>query len=181
MGNRILGFDPSLTCTGAALMEDGKLLEWWRIRPKGKGDAVERAMEIADRLVAIIDDYGPQYGDGSRAGNTRYVVIETPAFKQHGKISGRAQGLASYGLAVGIIYGKIATIFDQHPFTKVSHVGADVWTKGCGSKDERKERAALAFPFYNRKKDSGGDVADAIWIAEWWRMTELWNQEEVGG
>lgn len=177
MGNRIFGVDPSLTCTGVALMEDGELLEWWRIRPKGKGDAVERAMEIADRLVMLVYEHGPKHGTG----NERHVVIETPAFRQHGKISGRAQGLASYGLAVGIVCGVLATIFAQPSLTKICYVGADVWTRGCGSKDDRKARAELAFPSYNRKKDSGGDVADAISIAEWWRMTEWWKQEEVGG
>ena len=60
---RALGIDLSLTHTGLAILDDGKLLHRSSIitKPKGKRpvDEIERLELIIDKIVAIIEEYTP--------------------------------------------------------------------------------------------------------------------------
>lgn len=173
---KILAFDPSLTCTGWALLRshaehpNGVIMGMGYLQPDGipSDDLAVRILDLAK-------------GIGQRAAESMadLIVIETPA------ATGRAPGGQSfrstvmtapvYGAAVG------ACITACGAFgVKVCGVPADKWTQGFGVPSSRGDTFKVRRVEYVCRqwgleslgpKTYAGNVADAVLIARWamWR------------
>jgi len=173
---KILAFDPSLSCTGWALLRvhaehpDGLILGMGYIQPDGAppDDLAARILDLAN-------------GIGKRAAESAadLIVIETPA------TTGRAAGGQSFrGTAMTIpIYGAAVgaciTVCGRE-CAKVRGVPSDMWTKGRGVPSSRGDALKTRRVEYVCRqwgvkslgpKTYAGNVADAVLIARWamWR------------
>lgn len=130
---KIVGIDPSSTCCGLALMEDGRLLrtDAWK-RPK-KGSAPERLLDCFVYMVAWIivnrpDMAAIEFLSVERNAKTTRVVSHyqatcTLACKQQGLIviegrvsSARAIALGNGGLSKENAYEEVRKRFPDHNF-----------------------------------------------------------------
>lgn len=166
-----LGIDPSLTCTGWAVMgsEDG-IDQAGLLKPPAKLSALERSCWLADELFSLLRELDP-HG----------AVIEMPGRSVGARHRGGGSGLTSYGVAAGMIYQTLRSLFIAG---RVIAVEPNTWTGGV-PKRARQQRLAMVYPEYARQinKDKGGDIADAVgvllWYFRWQRMAELVAKEKT--
>lgn len=174
---KILAFDPSIKCTGYALVcteslpnhGNGCLLEAGTITPEGEGPL--RCFDLWDRVREEIYRAVPNV-----------VVVETPmATKQRFAPQERSSlHLPTYGMAVGVVLLAARHSRRSGPdgdsWYELMHPAADEWTKGMpGSKNDKNKtrRVAYAASLYGREvTDFGpvttaGNVADAVLLAFW--------------
>ncbi len=171
----IIGIDPSIGCTGVAVLEAGKVKRCARIKPKKqtqlKGDItkiptwkqIDQIIEALDLLHSETKD--PIYSIEITSGKTARRV-------KNQNIS----GLGVYGMVVGQI---VRWAIERVGPDRVLQFYENEWTGG-GSKDARQEQCRLVHPFYAQHwyeqdkikthsggSKKGGDVSDAIMIAEY--------------
>lgn len=156
----ILALDPSSTATGyAVLRDDGSLADAGLLKPdRTRDDANTRIAAMHRALIEVLKEHTPAH-----------VVVEDTS----GKVGhrGRARGMNGAGMA---IHGKAVGYF----ICAVKAAGyvpecvlENVWTRQV-PKAVRQSRVAVAFPAYAGVSDPGGDVADAIGLADWWRTNQ---------
>lgn len=163
---KILALDPSLTCTGYAVLDGSRVIDGGRIRPTSPAStpAAERAREIAREALDVVRSHAP----------VDVAVVETPAPQAPDDRNRRGQ--ADYGLCVGVIIGRLDAIAGLEVVT----ARADAWTGGV-SKAKRAAAIAAVHPEYNPDRDGGMDVADAIGLADWWLDHARINAATRGG
>ena len=152
---KLLSADPSTTATGYAVLgRDGKgplLIECGVLLPrKASAPAITRVCDICDELGGLVKEHRPTC-----------AVIETVASNVYrGKPT---QGLLTYAMGVGIIYGTLRTLLAGKP---VFGVAPTTWTRGK-KKADRMASARMMFPTYDPRQDPGGDAGDAIGLGCW--------------
>lgn len=178
---KLLGIDPSSTCTGYAVLTGlapHELIDAGRIRPSdakalwdevpatvrphwlGKDLAAMRRVEsMLTDVSSIIAEHTPDL-----------VIVEIPSGKIGTGAKNRARGsLTTYGYAAGVICERCRwAVSFATPTGFVVPVTERQWTAGQGAKDKR--QAAIAAHYcgiYDSSRDTGGDVADAIGLARW--------------
>lgn len=170
--------DPSLTCTGYAVINDdgsenGILIDAGTHIPH-KGTLAERALEL-----------GADIFDGFRSLRADVCVVELPFAKTRGgpKATRSAMLLPNYGIAVGMALSAAgrwvadsASVSGLMTSRRVVAVPADEWSRGVPGtmRDPLKtKRVAMAAYLYNRPvsdfgtKSNAGNVADAVLLARW--------------
>lgn len=166
MGDLILAVDPSLTSTGWCLVNlaDGELLEQGRIVTAPRhGDLLTRLVRLTGALAVGALAAG-------RAERIAEAVVEVPSGKVHGgrhrgRHGGGGAGLSTYGAASGAVCQLLVSVLGVE---RVVGVTAEEWAGKLG-KWMRKQRAGWCQPEYDTHADPGGDVADALELAAWWR------------
>ena len=158
-----LSLDPSSTRTGYAVWSDrpaaDTLLESGTLSPEKTDEtAVQRIQTMASELIHLVDQY-----------KTARAVIEIPNTHQHGKLRGRSQGQAVYGMAVGWMCGRVWERIPAITYTDNS------WT-GRSSKTERVIAVETTFPHYNRSKDRGYDECDALSLGLWFAQRVAFSE-----
>jgi hypothetical protein len=166
----IVGIDPSLGCTGWAVLEHdgsllGRMVEGGTIKPSD-GTLAERAGQIADEVAQLLQPL-----DLAR------VVLEFPAKTKRPPSWTAGERsiltLPNYGLCVGAVFQAIRWTCQDLLVT----VAADEWTGGdipSSDGDEHKtKRVEYVTQLYNLKPGSlgaktyAGNVADAVLLARW--------------
>lgn len=143
----------------------------------------KRGVPAADRigamkrgLIELLEEFQPQA-----------IVLEWTSGKVAGRHGGGGAGLAIYGLAVGALWQVCeywATARGQQGrLPTVARVNENDWTQGRPKLGTRKPGQVCVsrvgviaglYPEYDRAKDPGGDIADAIGLALWYlRSTRL--------
>jgi len=159
---RILGVDPSTTCTGVGIVEmpvdRPVLLAGELLKPTQGLPYYERVLSMVDDLVSIIREYRPDR-----------AVIEMPHGKRHARRGAKNMAsLAIYGTAPGAL---LAVLHLERVPTRAALVNEA--SQGM-SKRKRQDRIRLLFPGYNPDLDRGMDLSDALFIA----VTELTKGEK---
>ena len=187
----LIGFDPSLTATGYAVLRDtnkkvrdrfdpehGELIAAGRIVPDGESkDYPARLRSLALEAKALIDEH-----------EATIVVAELPS--THGHNSGSKSGTYHtgqpiYGSAVGAVLavaclpGNLSTVLAIVP-PRVLAYAVDVWTRSLPrevmrtrddpDKTRRVQHAAHLYrlnPEDFGAKSNAGDVADAVLLARY--------------
>jgi Holliday junction resolvasome RuvABC endonuclease subunit len=132
------------------LIDAGKLRPEAATRP-----ANERIRTMCGELAGIVAEHRPDV-----------IVIEDTSGKVGRRHGGGGAGLAIHGKAVGYF---LAWMEQRHP--RVEAVLENEWTRGR-SKASRQRLVALEFSAYDPAQDRGGDVSDAIALAQWWQTKE---------
>lgn len=167
----IFALDPSLSCSGfAVLAADGSAIDvYGKIKPDSKGDAYERAADIASLCLLELRKY---------RGQLTAVVIEAPRTNSRGLGGKRsAASLPNYGICIGVVtYAVEREIGTWSPAPALLRPSASDWTRGVtGTKGdthkERRVRAAeekfgLSEGAFGCKTDAG-NIADAILLGCW--------------
>lgn len=150
----LLSLDPSSTRTGYAVMTGPReLIDAGLLTPKRQSDrAIDRARTMAHEVEGLIREHRPTS-----------IVIETPHGKIHGNRPGAASGAAIYGFAAGVIWW----VCESYSPSPVYTVDPNTWTNRV-SKKHRAACVACDFPRYDKRRDPGMDVADAIALGVWW-------------
>lgn len=169
----ILSFDPSISCTGWAVIRDdgsdhGALIQAGTIKPRD-GDPKEKRIALIYREARdLLDEIEPQV-----------VVAELPSTHGHNRTSdaGRFQaGQPIYGAAVGAVIGAACCTVNEAKVLRITPprllcYGADEWTRripGTRNDPHKTQRVALAARLYGRSpedlgaKTVAGNVADAV-------------------
>lgn len=149
----ILALDPSSTCSGYAAMTDANILvDAGKIKPHRASDpANARIRAMAADVLVLVEQHKPEV-----------VVVEDTSGKVARRHGGGGAGLAVYGKAIGWL---VATL--EAAGVRVVTVLENDWSRGQ-PKRRRQQIVAAAFKGYDAAKDSGGDVADAIALGQWW-------------
>lgn len=166
---RLLAIDPSLTCTGWAVMESADSVI-------AHGTATPKAGPIQDRIDELCADL-EQLAIGHLVGA---VVIETPAMNMRGGRDRAVTSGAAYGFCAGQVFRALKAEGVQRGFT-VYGTSATDWTKSLGSAVRRTRGdtyklnrvRAVEYMIPSLKgglgvKSKAGNVADAILIGRWW-------------
>ena len=169
MSTRILSIDPSLSCSGWAVVtgtaRDPKILTAGMLRLKAE-DLPERVMELFFDVQGLLDEFHPTA-----------AVVEMPqtfSFGMGGKRS--AATLPGYGMATAAALLACRTNRVLMTPGRVLSPSASVWTrgypktKGDPNKQSRVHHAALLFgtiPQFFGAKSNAGNVADAALLGHW--------------
>lgn len=171
---RYLAIDPSLTCTGYAVLDDdgsdaGKLVSAGKIKPRA-GSLTDRALEMGNDIYAECERWSPTV-----------IVVELPFAKKRGgpKSVRSTMTLPNYGIAVGVALANAdrwATEQTGRQNYDVVTTPADDWSRGlpsCRGDDSKGNRVKSACFYYGREPESfgcvtdAGNVADAVLMARW--------------
>ena len=150
----VLAIDPSSTRTGYALRSPERLKDAGFLQPDPRAKAVERIHTMCLDLVALLIDAEPTH-----------AIIEWPSGHVGARHQGKGAGLATYGAAVGAMWWTLVNSLGGD----VRIVTEDVWTQSI-PKQERQAVIAARYPAYRDmvNQDRGGDVSDAIGLADYW-------------
>lgn len=163
----LISLDPSITCTGYAVFGLNGLQECGRIKTTTdfQRNKVKHKVPAHERIEELIGDLGEVF---DRFPASAEVVIEITSGKTSSRHGGGGAGLATYGMAVGQIVRYAIERFGEN---RVHQVYENDWTRGKGGKDKRVAHCRYSYPMYAKRFadiDSGGDIADAILLGEWW-------------
>ena len=169
---KFLAFDPSISCTGWALLEahndtlDGEFRAGGYIIPDSReAPLVERILDLAKAI-----------GERARVTEADCIIIETPAATGRNKAAQSFKGTAItipvYGAAVGAC---IVAAAGGHRGIKMRGVPSDEWTKhrvpSTRSDADKSARVEYVRDLYKvgdlGPKSYAGNVADAVLIARW--------------
>lgn len=189
----IMGVDPSLTCTGVAVVQGDEAIVLDKLKPdlKDEADNPIEAWDRAEQLAELILETWKEHVQPrvnrprTMGGEDTYCVLEMPiATTEHkgNRHRERATGLADYGLCVGVVWNWLSyRLLDVGSEGKLIPVRANVWT-GKRSKASNQNAMRALYPVYNdvvrNNRDPGGDVGDALGLVEWWKG-ELSRKAEV--
>ncbi len=167
---KLLSLDPSSTAIGYCVSTGhGQLVEFGKITGPSKLDAINRLdRDMIPDLANIIQNHMP-----NSEVDQLVAIVETPSPGQAGKKTkrwGAMRGLATYGIAVGMVLNEL-----RHAGVIAQTTRADQWTNGT-KKGVRQIWVEQKYEKYDRAKlkDSGGDVSDAISLGDWW-----WTRQGV--
>lgn len=152
----ILSLDPSSTATGYAIFDGMKIEEAGVLKGHYKDPALKRSIDMAtDALVLSLNP------------KIETVLVEMPSGGPGtGSRQGATTSLIIYGVAAGIIYGRLHELAKSQSW-KLEAVPVETWTKGW--KKKTRQAAVMArFPDYDATKDKGLDCADALALGWWW-------------
>lgn len=167
----VLGLDPSLSCTGWALIEmdeslDGRFIAAGSIVPSRSGSLVYRILDLAKAVRKRVRERIPDL-----------VVIETPAETGRAKsgqtFAGTALTIPVYGAAVGACIVACDGIHDE---CLVIGTASDEWTRArdtprCSRDKDKVNRVEYVREVWRLgdlgPKTLAGNVADALLIARW--------------
>ncbi|MBL4701594.1 MAG: hypothetical protein JKX85_10095 [Phycisphaeraceae bacterium] len=147
----LLTLDPSSTVIGYCISTGpGRLLDAGKIK-SSKSDAYARLSIMMPDLIKLIEQHKPDA-----------ALVETPAPQQGQRKA--TSGQAIYGVAVGMVLNEL-----QRRGIAVHRTRADEWTNRV-PKLSRQRWIAQRYRGhgYAIKDDKGGDVSDAIGLADWW-------------
>lgn len=172
---RILAIDPAMTCTGWAVMYcdagDITLEDCGTIRPRKK-DLLWRRWMLTHGVRRELTRWEPEN-----------VVVEIPSPKGSFNKVDRGASLVTYGMAVGIVLGCLAEMWDVCAF-RMHPIEVNTWTKHV-PKTQRAKVVAAQFPYWadRIKANKTLDIADAIGLGWWWlRRQEIKSRlTEVAG
>lgn len=169
-GGPLISFDPSSTCTGYAVFEDGRLVEvGWLRGSKRDAPAAIRIGEIADEAETLCRQVHPTT-----------VVIEVPSGRPgKGLERGAKARLAIYGWAVGelrraCVHAVERNACESVPMGRVVCIDERMWTRGV-NRAARVARVLDEHPAFAerlRAKDGGADACDAIGLGDWFMLEE---------
>lgn len=176
---RVLGIDPSLSCTGFAVLDMDPNLNAFVRRlgyidgPDGP-DLWPRVSAVADAVAAMM----------LAVPDLRVAVVETPMTKMGGVSGGRSRAtLPSYGVAVGAIardVEKLCSAQYRDPVVRLMHPSATTWASGLksGGKGKPERIATVSILTGIDCKDAFGktraeNVADAVLLARWAGVRQL--------
>lgn len=168
----VIAVDPSLTCTGYAIINgDGtQIIEYGKIKPDCDGDAYERSLSIVQQVASVfrlhLDDW------------TEAVVVEQPQTYCKGLGGKRSAATApNYGMVVGMVTMAIQQeMAHACPEAILLRPSASLWTRGKvgtkGDKDKtnrvRSVELQYGLPVGSLGcKTDAGNIADAIMLARW--------------
>ena len=146
----VMGIDLSLTSTGVAFAQDGKITDLYRIKTTGKkGDTLAQRQKrlggIVQDVMGWVEDHRPNL-----------VVIESPSYgSQHGSQHDRS-GL--WWLVVDNILAQQVQVATVTPNGRAKYATG----KGNASKDAV---LATVIKRYTDVEVTGNDVADAVVLA----------------
>lgn len=162
----ILALDPGSCKTGYALLrDDGTLADAGLLKPdRTRDDANTRIAAMHRGLLEVLKEHKPTQ-----------VVIEDTSGKVGGRHGGRGAGLAIHGKAVGYLICAVKAA----GYAPACVLEND-WARKT-PKATRQARVAATFRQYRPESDPGGDVADAIGLADWWRTTNRVPARPAGG
>lgn len=172
----ILSIDPSLSCTGWALVN----ADATKAVAFGKFNTTE-SMDLHVRCRLLATNVQSAALDHCKAADIAAVLIETPQDEGN---SGRGRRsttyLPSYGACVGYFLGH----FDAQVFAERVHaISASKWGKGfrTGGDNKPQRVKAAAWTYQIKPEDMGkptvaGNVADALLMARWWA-----DRQRLGG
>lgn len=154
----LLTLDPSSTAIGYCISTGhGRHIEFGKITGHAKYDAIARLeRDMLPDLAKIVEQHKPDA-----------VLVETPSPQQGQRKATRGQ--ATYGMAVGMVLRDL-----RHMGIDPQTTRADEWTNGV-PKQVRHVWIAEKYRVqgYDMAKDAGGDVSDAIGLADWWWTRNL--------
>lgn len=153
----ILSIDPSSSRCGYAVMrEDETLIEAGLFTPRRSEDpANARIRSMALDLRETLNEYRPES-----------IVIEDTGSHMHAARGGGGAGLMVWGKAVGYMLAVCDAWLANNTASTIVTVESQVWTKGV-SKIKRQQWIMMKFRQYDKRKDSGFDISDAIGLAMW--------------
>lgn len=166
----ILAIDPSLSCTGYAVLNGTIIRAMGKVTSDGDGDAYERACSISNQLCRELEPHiGP---------DTAAVVVEAPQIVARGLAGKRSAATApNYGIVVGVVTRDIHRLIQERETSAVLlRPSATVWTAGLPGtrKDPKKRgRVQLVSSLYGLglgalgSVTDAGNIADAILLARW--------------
>jgi len=187
----LMAFDPSMSCTGVAVIRDGEranapkfdnyresgtLIQAMTITPDGDTkDYAARLTSLFMQCRALLDEFTPSV-----------VVVELPSTHAPSQARGMQRvGQPIYGAAVGAVISAAACPANLQTCERITPPRVlayppDVWTRSLPPlarrtrEDKYKtERVKLAAAIYLRSpeefgaKSNAGDVADAVLLAEY--------------
>ena len=160
-----MSVDPSLSCTGVALIDIPATARWkltegyetaslvgHRVDSNSIVDFVERSRSIVADVARMQVAFKPDR-----------ILVEVPEGKVNVGHTGMGAGLSKYGFHAGMMFMSLNVLAK----CVVTPIGSSYWTQGM-SKDKRKKKALSAFPSLASIKDPGYDVSDATAMAVWW-------------
>lgn len=167
----LLTIDPSSTLTGYAVMSDPETIEdCGYLRPTSpKAPAIDRTDSICDSLELLVWEHKPDH-----------VLIEVPSGNVRIAKFG-AQWITLYAFAAGaqhaILRRYVQVRNAKSPGATLWRVDEQTWTKGK-TKARREDEIFATFPVLREKlrRDTGGDIADAIGIGLYW-WHKVWKVE----
>lgn len=167
-GNLILGLDPSSTVIGwAAVRRDRSLVQAGRITPPSdSAGSWSRVTAMADDLLNLLVELRPAV-----------VLIEWTKGKVNiRRNAGLGAGLAVYGCGVGSA-GITCRWYATACECEVHAILENDWTRGV-PKAARRLSVASRYPSYAAAMadDPGGDISDAIGLADWWLTETLFGR-----
>ena len=167
---KIVAIDPGSKVAGYAVTENGILIDAGLIKPaKQSHPAFMRIQTICNEVKGVLMLHRP----------IDIVVLEWTTGKVGTKRhKGGGSGLAIYGIAIGAIWQTIWEWSGGGSSPKISLID-ESWTKGK-PKAKRLAELELSFKSYHRKDDKGGDMGDAILLAQYYTTRQLLVREELG-
>jgi len=173
----IMAIDPSSTCTGYAvlaglapqdLLDAGRIVgssgvsacAWVSPAARDWYGRVELAACV--RVASMMRDLSDVLSEW----RPETIVVEVPSGKiGTGAKRGARGSLTTYGLAAGAIWEWSRRAI---PAGRVLAVTERMWTRSAGSKRRRQLMVrAIYANRYDRSRDPGGDVADAVGLGRW--------------
>jgi len=152
---KIIAIDPGSKVTGyAVITESGTLLGAGLIKPQKQTNPADiRIAVICTEIDTLITTEEPDV-----------VVLEWTTGKVgKNRHKGGGSGLAIYGIAIGAIWQTIRQIMNTRDIVLID----ESWTRGK-PKEKRLAELELTCPAYKRKDDKGGDMGDAILLAQYY-------------
>ena len=166
MHGTILSLDPSSTKTGWALLDRSEqLLQGGLLTPdKQQCEPQFRIARMCSDLAQLLSEIEPEV-----------ILIEITSGKVGKRHGGSGAGLGIYGLAVGAVWQAAEAWVrllpsERQSETEIVLIRENDWTRGV-PKADRIAGIESRFPEYSSDQDSGGDLADAIGLGQWW-LTE---------
>ena len=153
---KIIAIDPGSKVTGYAVFEDDKLIDAGLLKPqKTRLPNDKRILSICFEVEKLLDEHEP-----------KVVVLEWTTGKVgKNRHKGGGSGLAIYGIAIGAIW-MVARLREGVALPATVLID-ESWT--CGKpKVKRLAELELTCPAYKRKDDKGGDMGDAILLAQYY-------------
>ena len=151
---KLLALDPSSSAIGYSVSTGPArehVIDAGVLRPSKKSaPAIERIRSMLVDVQALLQEHEP----GA-------AVIEQPSQHVNKGHKGGGAGLATYGMAVGAVWGVVEVRIKE-----VKLVQPNTWTRGR----RKTTRAVLVHLEHeiDAEADKGMDCADAIAIGQWW-------------
>ena len=164
MPGSLLALDPSSTAIGWCQMGPGcELRSAGVIRPgrEHRKTAFDRITDMTSALAALLHYATPST-----------ILIEWTVGKVAGRLKrkSRGAGLAIYGIGVGAATATCQWYAHKRfeiEIVEIEAITENTWTRGV-PKEARQAWIAGQFKQYRATDDPGGDMADAIGLAQWW-------------